>query len=286
VDNALLTQLRPIIDQALAEDVGSGDVTSRFFLAPDAQASLQMRARQPLVLAGVELAAEVFRTLEPKAEITLMATDGQQLQADDALLRVQGNARALLTAERTALNLCQRASAVATVTRAYVDAVVGTKAVILDTRKTMPGLRLLDKYAVACGGGQNHRMGLWDMVLVKDNHIAIAGSISNALDKVRTENALQLPVVVECDTHAQLQEVLAYVQTYPGVVTRVLMDNMTPEQLAEAVALSAGVLPIEASGNMTLERVADVARAGVDYISVGRLTHSALAVDIGLDVTL
>ena len=290
MDAALLTEMNPIIRRALAEDgiVDSSDtdVTSRLFLTAQARATLRMQARQPLIAVALPLAAKIFQSLEPDAQVTFHAKEGAQVQKGDVLLEVSGNARALLAAERTALNLCQRASAVATLTHAYVEKVQGTGAIILDTRKTMPGLRALDKYAVRMGGGQNHRMGLSDMILVKDNHIAIAGGMEQALTHTVAQNHTQLPVVVECDTLGQLDVLLRFAQAHPASITRALIDNMDNATTREAVRMASGILPLEASGNMTLERVREVAETGVQYISVGQLTHSAPAVDIGLDIAL
>jgi nicotinate-nucleotide pyrophosphorylase (carboxylating) len=207
-------------------------------------------------------------------------SDGEHLAAKTRMLTARGPARAILTAERTAINLLQRMSAVATLTSRYVEKVRGTKAVILDTRKTMPGLRVLDKYAVKTGGGRNHRMRLDDAILIKDNHIALAGSVTEALKRAQAGNRETLPLEIECDTLAQVREALA------AGAKSILLDNMDPATLREAVSLAGGRATLEASGNVNLETVRAIAESGVDFISVGKLTHSAPSVDIGLDIAM
>ncbi len=270
-----------IIAAALAEDIGAGDATSEALIPANATATLTMRNRQAMVMAGAPIAAKVFQTLDVNATIEILYAEGAPVCAGNALLRVQGNARAILTAERTALNLMQRMCAIATHTRGFVDAVAGTGAVILDTRKTMPGLRVLDKYAVRCGGGQNHRMGLFDAIMIKDNHVALSGGIAKAVAQAVQNNAKHLPIILECDTLAQLKEALLC-----EGISRVLLDNMSNDEMRDAVQIVAGKFPLEASGNMTLSRVPSVAQTGVDFISVGRITHSVHAIDIGLDVEI
>ena len=274
------TMARRVVQQALEEDGYRQDVTTQGLVPVGKQASAAFVARTPLVVSGVEVPQLTFDLLEGAVQVRTLVEDGAQAQAGEPLVQVEGDAAAILTGERTALNLMQRMSAVASVTRQFVDAVVGTGATILDTRKTMPGLRVLDKYAVACGGGQNHRMGLHDMMLIKDNHIALCGGVGAAIAQVGQHNADKLPVVVECDTLAQLAEVLEV------GADRALLDNMSRDALCEAVAMVKGTLPLEASGNVTLETVRIIAETGVDYISIGALTHSAPAVDIGLDITI
>lgn len=268
--------IQPIIDLALAEDIGEGDLTSGLLVPPGVVAAIRLVAGQPMVIAGVEAAMQVFRTVDRKVRIETSVSDGQKAGAGDSLLTVAGSARSLLAAERVALNLLQRACGVATLTKAYVDAVAGTGAVILDTRKTMPGLRQLDKYAVTCGGGKNYRMGLYDAVLIKDNHIALLGSVKAAVEKARA--GTKKLVIVECDTLEQLREAL------PAKPDRILLDNMRPSALREAVKLVKGSVPLEASGGVTLANVRQVAETGVNFISVGAITHSAKAADISAEV--
>ncbi len=273
------------ISQLLDEDVGRGDATSNLMIPETLRARATIRARKPLVMAGGAIAADIFHFLSPEILVTQEVAEGAKAGAGEVMLTVEGPARAVLTGERTALNLLQRGCSVATLTRAFVEAVKDTGVIILDTRKTMPGLRKLDKYAVRMGGGENHRMGLDDMIMLKDNHIALAGGIEEAIARVAAGNARHLPVVIECDHLHQLGDILDYIQSHSSCgITRVLLDNMSIETLREAVALNRGQLPLEASGNMNLDRVRAMAETGVNYISVGALTHSAPAVDIGLDV--
>jgi nicotinate-nucleotide pyrophosphorylase (carboxylating) len=273
-------EVERIIEAALAEDIGTGDVTSELLVPQGATASLAFVAREPLTVCGLAVAARVFAHLDKAIRTHAEAKDGQRVTKSAVLMRVEGNARAILSAERTALNLLQRASAVATLTSRYVEAVKGTKAVILDTRKTMPGLRALDKYAARTGGGRNHRMRLDDAILIKDNHIALAGGIGEALKRAIQGNARRLPLEIECDTLPQVKEALS------AGATSLLLDNMPPDQLREAVTMAGGKATLEASGNVTLETVRAIAETGVDFISVGRLTHSAPSVDIGLDIAI
>lgn len=266
---------------ALAEDVGRGDATSLAIVPVRAQAVAVMRAREPLAVCGLEFATAAFRALSPRVRLERLAEDGAGVEAGDPLLRVTGAARALLTAERVALNFVQRLSGVATSTRAFVAKTVGTGARILDTRKTTPGWRAFEKYAVACGGGTNHRFGLYDMVLIKDNHLvalrdARPNPIAAAVQRARAKFP-QLRVEVEADTLAQVK------QAVEAGADGVLFDNMPPAMLRRAVRLVNGRAFTEASGGINLRTVAGVARTGVDFISVGALTHSARACDIGLD---
>jgi nicotinate-nucleotide pyrophosphorylase (carboxylating) len=263
------------IGRALAEDVGDGDITSQSVIPEDARLRAAMVAREPLVLAGLPLAIAIVKRLAPDAIIDTPASDGDTIAAGDMIALIDGPARALLTAERTALNIVQHLSGIASLTRRYVERTQGTGAQVLDTRKTIPGLRALAKYAVRMGGGRNHRMGLYDAVLIKDNHIAIAGDVATAIRRARAHG--QREIEVECDRLEQVRAAL------DAGATRLLLDNMPPETLRQAVALVGGRIPLEASGGVTLETIADIARTGVDYISVGRLTQSAPAVDIGLD---
>ena len=264
-----------VIDMALAEDVGRGDLTSEAVVPASARLTAQMHARQPLVLAGIGIAARVFQRLAPDASVEVLAEDGRAVPPGAVLARIEGSARPLLTAERTALNIVQHLSGIATLTRSYVERVAGTGAVILDTRKTIPGLRALAKYATRTGGAQNHRMGLFDAVLIKDNHIAVCGGIGPAVAAARAAGLKDIEV--ECDTLAQVEEALAC------GVARLLLDNMDIPTLEAAVGLAKGRGKTEASGGVSLETVRAIAESGVDYVSIGRITQSAPAVDIGLD---
>jgi nicotinate-nucleotide pyrophosphorylase (carboxylating) len=273
--------VRRVVEAALAEDIGSGDVTTRATVPDLATARAVMIAREPLVAAGLALAEAAFRQLSSAVRVEPRATDGDRIGPRGVLLNVAGPARALLTAERVALNFVQRLSGVATLTAKFVDAVRGTKARILDTRKTTPGLRALEKYAVRCGGGQNHRFGLFDLVLIKDNHLAVLGEaapnpVAAAVAAARRQYP-QLQVEVEADTLAQVEQAIA------AGADIILLDNMTPDALRAAVQLVAGRARTEASGGVNLATVRAIAETGVDFISVGALTHSAPAVDIALD---
>jgi len=273
--------LRAAIDDfvrvALAEDLGDvGDITSAAVIPAETQLAAALVAREPLVVAGLDAAAAVFRALDPVAVFSVAVPDGSAVAAGEVIARVGGDGRALLAGERSALNIVQHLSGIATVTRAYVEAVAGTGTVLLDTRKTIPGLRVLDKYAVRMGGGTNHRMGLWDAVLIKDNHVALAGGVGEA---VRRAKALGHVVEVEVDRLEQIEPALA------AGADRLLLDNMDVPTLRDAVALVAGRVPTEASGGVRLDTVRGIAATGVTYVSVGRLTQSAPAVDIGLDWT-
>ncbi|MDX1974394.1 MAG: carboxylating nicotinate-nucleotide diphosphorylase [Rickettsiales bacterium] len=270
------THVRHIIKNALSEDIGTGDITSQLTIPAETQAQAQLVAREAMVVCGMQVAEEVYHQLDISIRVKPSAIDGQLVTAGDVLAEISGPARALLTGERVMLNLMQRMSGVATLTREYVEKVQGTKAIVLDTRKTMPGLRAIDKYAVYIGGGKNHRMRLDDMVLIKDNHIALCGGIYEAVVKVRAST--QLPIVVECDTIDQVKEALI------AQPDRILLDNMSLENLKEAVRLAKGKLPLEASGGITLATIHGIAHTGVDFISVGALTHSTMSADIGLDV--
>jgi nicotinate-nucleotide pyrophosphorylase (carboxylating) len=272
-----------IVRAALAEDIGSGDVTSQCSIPENAMARAVMVAREPLVVCGLDLVEAVFRELAPDAQIRRAAVDGQRVSAGNQLLSIHARARAILAGERVALNFAQRLSGVATLTARYVEAIAGTKARILDTRKTTPGWRALEKYAVACGGGVNHRMGLYDRILVKDNHLAaVRDEKPNAIEAVTRRARAQFPnleLEIEADTLEQVgQAALAGVDV-------ILLDNMSLDQLRAAVQLIAGRARTEASGGVNLSTVRGIAETGVDFISAGALTHSAPAVDIGLDFT-
>ncbi len=287
-------QIKAIVQRALAEDVGSGDVTSQWILPPEMWVRGHFLAKAQGVLAGLEVVRQVFQQVDERIAFQARMKDGDAISKGDVVATVEGPAASILTAERTALNFLQRMSGIATLTRRYVEAVTGTRAVILDTRKTAPGLRLLDKWAVRLGGGQNHRLGLYDMVLIKDNHIAAAGGITQAVERVRQRNQQGLcpepfdyaqdvrveglAVEVEVKSLAELEEALAL------NVDRIMLDNMNLGEMRRAVEVTAGRVPLEASGNVTLETAAAIAATGVDYISVGALTHSVKALDISLEV--
>jgi len=273
-----LSAVESAVRLALAEDIGPGDYTSLWTLSEDNLSQAVFLAKEDGVVAGLLTAQTVFRLVDESCRCRFSVEDGDGVVAGQRFGEVEGPSRAILAAERTALNFLQRASGIATATRRYVDAVRATGAVILDTRKTVPGLRHLDKRAVMAGGGRNHRFGLYDMVLIKDNHIVAAGGITPAVDAVRRHNRQSLPVEVEVTTLNELREALAL------PVDRILLDNMTIDEMAEAVRIAAGAVPLEASGGVTLETVAGIAGTGVDFISVGALTHSVDALDISLDV--
>jgi nicotinate-nucleotide pyrophosphorylase (carboxylating) len=272
--------LDDFVSRVLAEDLGSGgDVTSRATIAEDARFTAEMNARQPIVAAGLEIAAAFFRRLDPGVAVEQLARDGDSIEPGTTLMRLEGSARAMLSAERSALNTLQHLSGIATFTRVYARAIAGTGAVLLDTRKTIPGLRVLEKYAARTGGAHNHRMRLDDGVLIKDNHVAVCGGVAEAVRRAKAANT-GLQVQVEVDRIDQIEPALA------AGADRLLLDNMPPPVLREAVALVAGRVPLEASGGVTLETIRDIAETGVDFISVGRITQSAPAVDIGLDYHL
>jgi len=271
-------QLEIIVRRALEEDVGQGDVTSMWTLPPGLKGRGVFLSKGQGILAGMQVAGEVFHQVSPLVRLDAVRADGDAIAPGDILGAVEGPMAAILTAERTSLNLMQRMSGIATATRRYVDAVRGTRAVILDTRKTAPGMRLLDKWAVRLGGGQNHRLRLDDMVLIKDNHIAAAGSITAAIAGVRQQNIRGLPIEVEVKTWAELEEAVALRPE------RIMLDNMSIAEMKRAVDWVAGRVPLEASGGITLDSVRAVAETGVDLISVGALTHSVTALDISLEV--
>jgi nicotinate-nucleotide pyrophosphorylase (carboxylating) len=270
-------EILDILQRALAEDIGDGDITSECTIPETLWLEGRFVARAEGVIAGLEIAGMVFRLLDQSVQIDPLAEDGQSVQPMQTLARLRGPGRALLSGERTALNILQRMSGIATQTRRYVQAVKGTSAVILDTRKTVPGLRSLDKMAVRIGGAMNHRNGLYDMALIKNNHIAAAGGdLGEAVRRVRQANLGSRLVEIEVRSLEELSQAL----TLP--VDRIMLDNMTIAQLRQAVALTAGRIPLEASGGITLGNVAEIASTGVDFISVGALTHSVIALDISL----
>jgi nicotinate-nucleotide pyrophosphorylase (carboxylating) len=275
--------LEAFVAATLAEDLGQGlpggghDVTSESVIPPDARFAGVMDSRDAITVCGLPIAAAFFRALDPAMEIEVLVEEGAQVAPGSALMRLTGSARAMLTAERSALNTVQHLSGVATLTRSYVDAMGETKARLLDTRKTIPGLRHLEKYAVRTGGGVNHRMGLWDAAMIKDNHVLVAGGVAEAVRRALAAGVRE--VICEVDHIDQIEPALE------AGATRLLLDNMGPDLLREAVALVAGRAPCEASGGVRLDTIGAIAASGVDYVSVGRLTQSAPAADIGLDFT-
>lgn len=275
--------LSRFVSETLAEDLGIGlpnggrDVTSESVIPAEAQFSGVMDSRDAIVVAGLPVAMAFFRALDPDMEIELLVSDGDPVAPGTDLMRLKGNARAMLTAERSALNTVQHLSGIATLVREYVRAMDNPDCTLLDTRKTIPGLRHLEKYAVRMGGGNNHRMGLWDAAMIKDNHVLVAGSVREAVQ--RAVDAGVNEIICEVDRIDQIEPALA------AGATRLLLDNMEPPTLREAVALVAGRVPTEASGGINLDTIRAKAATGVNYVSVGRLTQSAPAADIGLDFT-
>ena len=273
---------RTLIDLALAEDIGSGDVTSSYFVSADRRARAFVAARKEGIISGTEVARQVFLSVDPTLEVEVMVPDGSRVSAGAMMICVSGSARSILTAERTALNFLQRLSGVASLTRRYADELVGTQAAVLDTRKTTPGYRLLEKQAVLDGGGANHRMGLYDRAMVKDNHLVADGSLEAlqaAILLLKSERP-KVEIELEADRLEQVEEFLKL-----EGVDHILLDNMSLEQLEAAIVLRGdrGRPYFEASGGVTLATIRDIALTGVDFISVGALTHSAPALDIGLD---
>lgn len=272
--------LAGFVRRVLDEDLGvGGDVTSRATIDAEKRFTATMNCREPIVVAGLAVAIAFFHALDREMRITTHVSDGDRIGAGTVLMTIEGNARAMLAAERSALNTLQHLSGVATLTRTYVDAIANTGTTLLDTRKTIPGLRLLEKYAARMGGAENHRMRLDDGVLIKDNHVGVAGSVEAAVRAAVAANT-GLQVQVEVDRIAQIEPALA------AGADRLLLDNMTNDELREAVALVAGRVPLEASGGVRIDTIRAIAETGVDYISVGRITQSAPAVDIGLDYSL
>lgn len=275
--------LDAFITATLAEDLGEGwpggghDVTSESVIPSEARFSGVMDSRDAIVVCGLPIAAAFFRRLDPAMEIEILVAEGARVSPGSDLMRLSGNARAMLTAERSALNTVQHLSGIATMTREYVDAIGAAKAVLLDTRKTIPGLRHLEKYATRTGGAQNHRLGLWDAAMIKDNHVAVAGGVGPAVARAKAAGVAS--IICEVDRIDQIEPALA------AGATHLLLDNMGPGTLREAVTLVAGRAPCEASGGVRLDTIGAIASSGVDYVSVGRLTQSAPAADIGLDFT-
>ena len=277
LDPAMVTrEVRRFLD----EDIGSGDVSTARSVPTGAKATGRIVAREACVVAGIKIARAVFVALDARVSVTPVVADGQAVTAGAVLATLEGPAAPILTGERVALNLLQRLSAIATITRRYVDAIAGTGASVSDTRKTTPGLRAFEKYAVQAGGGRNHRIGLFDAILIKDNHIAVAGGVAQALRAAKAAVGHLVKVEIEVDTLAQLDEVLA-----EGADV-VLLDNMGPDLLRQAVAKIAGRMRTEASGGINLDTVQAIAKTGVDMISVGALTHSASVLDLGLDIMI
>jgi nicotinate-nucleotide pyrophosphorylase (carboxylating) len=268
-------EIQKLIDTAIAEDIGDGDITSQAVIPPGTIFQGLMAARQDLVCAGLPIAKAIFETFSKDIEFVAVAADGDHLAAGANLARLGGPALALLTAERTAINMLQHLSGIATLTAKYADAIAGTGTILLDTRKTTPGLRSLQKYATRMGGATNHRMRLDDGVLIKDNHIAVAGGVAEAVARARAKGLSGIEV--ECDTLEQVAEAL------DAGADSILLDNMEPAKLAEAVTMVGGRVPTEASGNVKLETIRAIAETGVTYASAGRITYAAPAVDIGLD---
>jgi nicotinate-nucleotide pyrophosphorylase (carboxylating) len=268
--------LDAFVHATLAEDLGEGgDITSRAVIPAGARFRGIMDSRDAIVVAGLPIAEAFFRALDPEVEIDGLAQDGQAVAAGSDLLRLHGKARAMLTAERSALNTVQHLSGIATLTRRYVDAIAGTGAILLDTRKTIPGLRLLEKYATRMGGAQNHRMGLWDAAMIKDNHVAVAGDVGEAVRRARDAGIAR--IIVEVDRLDQIEPALG------AGAHHLLLDNMAPDMLREAVRIVGARVPTEASGGINLETIRAKAESGVTFLSVGRITQSAPAADIGLD---
>jgi nicotinate-nucleotide pyrophosphorylase (carboxylating) len=269
--------LERVVHAALAEDVGRGDVTTEATIGEEATCTARLLLKEPGVVCGLPVVVAVFRALDPTVSFEPSAVDGDRFDEPTELARISGRTRAVLTGERTALNFLGRLSGIATLTRRFVGAIEGTGAEILDTRKTTPGLRALEKYAVRCGGGRNHRFGLDDAILVKDNHLRAAGGVRPAVELLRSAGS-GLPIEVEADTLDDVREAIA------AGVKQILLDNMSPALMREAVELVDGKATLEASGGVSLETVREVAETGVDFVSVGALTHSARSLDVSLEV--
>jgi nicotinate-nucleotide pyrophosphorylase (carboxylating) len=266
-----------LIDLWLTEDIGSCDLTVQVMIEPGETGTFRMNARESMVVSGIEIAATVFRRYEPALDVKVAVADGDRVEAGATLLLVSGPAQGILTAERTALNIVQRLSGIATETARYVDVIKGTSARLIDTRKTTPGLRMLEKHAVTCGGGLNHRLGLDNGVMIKDNHIAVCGGIAQAVARARLKLPVLTKIEVECDRLEQVHEAVA------AGADLIMLDNMPVPQMREAVAYVAGRTKLEASGGIRFETIRAIAETGVDYISTSKITQSAPAVDIGLD---
>jgi nicotinate-nucleotide pyrophosphorylase (carboxylating) len=270
-------QISRLIDLWLAEDIGYCDLTAQLMLDAKAEATFHMNAREPMVIAGIEIASMIIERYDPRLEVRTLVADGDRVEPGARLLTVHGNARSIVTTERTALNILQRMCGIATATARFADEIRGTRARLIDTRKTTPGLRMLEKHAVTCGGGLNHRLGLDNGVMLKDNHIAIAGSIARAVERVRRQLPTLTCIEVECDRIEQVAEAAE------AGVDVIMLDNMPVPTMKEAVALVAGRAKIEASGGIRLDTIRAIAETGVDYVSTSKITQGALPVDIGLD---
>ena len=270
-------QVERLIDLWLQEDIGSCDLTAQLMLDEDATSTFHMMAREPMLIAGIQVAARIFKRYDPRLEITTFVKDGQLAAKGDKLLTVTGPSRSIVTGERPALNILQRLCGIATETARYCKEIESTNARLIDTRKTTPGLRMLEKHAVTCGGGLNHRLGLDNGVMLKDNHIAIAGSIAKAVERVRKHLPVLTKIEVECDRLDQVTEALA------AGADVIMLDNMSLEDMRTAVKTIAGAAKVEASGGINIKTIRDVALTGVDYISTSKITQAAPAVDIGLD---
>ncbi|MCX7323028.1 MAG: carboxylating nicotinate-nucleotide diphosphorylase [Hyphomicrobiales bacterium] len=266
-----------LIDLWLREDIGACDLTVQVMIEESEMGAFRMNAREPMVLAGLDVAAAVFRRYEPALSVAVSAKDGDRVAKGATLLLVKGPARGILTAERTALNIVQRLSGIATETARYVDAISGTRARLIDTRKTTPGLRMLEKHAVTCGGGLNHRLGLDNGVMIKDNHIAVCGGVAPAVERARKKLPVLTKIEVECDRLDQVREAVA------AGADVIMLDNMSITDMREAVAYIDGRAKVEASGGIRIDTIRAIAETGVDYISTSKITQSAPAVDIGLD---
>jgi nicotinate-nucleotide pyrophosphorylase (carboxylating) len=273
-------QLTQFVEAALREDIRSGDITTNSLIPADMQATALMRFRESGIVCGIGATKSTFRLLDPDVDLKVLLEDGAVVSAGEVALEIRGNARAILTAERVSLNIVQHLSGIASATAQYVKETEGTKARIVDTRKTTPGLRLLEKYAVRCGGGHNNRYALDDMIFIKDNHIALCGGIKNAISRARENVGQSVKIEVECDTLDQVREALQ------AGAELILLDNMPPATLREAVAIINGKVLCEASGGINLQTVRGVAQSGVDIISAGALTHSVRALDVGLDIEI
>lgn len=266
-----------LIDLWLAEDIGYCDLTAQVMIEADETGAFYMNARETLIVSGIEVAARIFKRYDPTLEVVVHVKDGDKVEAGAVLIDVRGNARSVLTAERTALNIVQRLSGIANETAKYVAAVAGSKARLIDTRKTTPGLRMLEKHAVACGGGLNHRLGLDNGVMIKDNHIAVCGSIAKAVERARRQLPVLTKLEVECDRLEQVAEALA------AGVDVIMLDNMSLEAMSEAVRMVGGRTKLEASGGINLSTIGAISKTGVDYISTSKINQAAVCVDIGLD---
>lgn len=272
-----MRKVSQLIDLWLDEDVNYYDLTAKIMVDEDAVARFGMNAREPIILSGLKIAKMIFRKMDPDCTFETDSKDGDRIETGETFAVITGNAQALLTAERVALNLVQRMCGIAGLTAQYVDAIAGTGVTLLDSRKTTPGLRMIEKYAVVCGGGRSHRLGLDNGIMLKDNHIAVAGGIAAAVKRAKADAPMLTKIEVECDRLDQVEEALA------SGVDVIMLDNMSNEDMAEAVRIVNKRIPLECSGGVRLDTIRGKAETGVDYISVGRITQSATCVDIGLD---